>query len=115
MGCGRAVLTGRSAASDGSKGGGRRRYEDRGPRTGALPQRLIGADDLVVLCDENVVRPCPVDVVDLVLSAANLHNTVDDASRVGAQRGSDRVIRFRSADDRPVSLNIVRRDLTDLL
>jgi hypothetical protein len=34
---------------------------------------LLGADDLEVLVDEDVVRPGDADVVDLVLAAAQLH------------------------------------------
>ena len=48
---------------------------------------LIGADDLEVLVDEDVVRPVDADVVDLVLAVARLHNTIDDAARVGGQCG----------------------------
>ena len=59
----------------------------------ALPCRLLGADDLEVLVDEDVVRPVDADVVDLVLAVAQLHNTVDDAPRVGGQRGFRRLIR----------------------
>ncbi len=39
----------------------------------------------------------------------------DDAPRVGGQRSFRRLIRGRSADDRPRPLTVVRRDLTDLL
>ena len=81
----------------------------------ALPWRLLGADDLEVLVDEDVVRPVDADVVDLVLAVAQLHNTVDDAARVGGQRSFRRLIRCRSADDRPRPLTVVRRDLTDRL
>jgi len=76
---------------------------------------LIGTDDGEVLVDEDVVRPVDADVVDLVLAVTQLHNTVDDAPRVGGQRSFRRPIRFRSADDRPRPLTVVRRDLTDLL
>src|SRR5580704_3725377 len=76
---------------------------------------LVGADDLEVLVDEDVVRPVDTDVVDLVLAAAQLHDTVDDAARVGGQRSFRRLVRCRSADDRPGPLCIVRRDLADLL
>jgi hypothetical protein len=62
---------------------------------------LEGADDLEVLVDEDVVRPVDADVVDLVLTVAQLHDTVDDAARVGGQRGFRRLVRRRSADDRP--------------
>src|SRR6267142_194830 len=62
---------------------------------------LIGADDLEVRVDEDVVRPVDADVVDLVLAVAQLHNTVDDAAWVGDQRSFRRLIRFRSVDDRP--------------
>ena len=81
----------------------------------ALPWRLVGADDLEVLVDEDVVRPVDADVVDLVLAVAQLHNTVDDAPRVGGQRSFRRLIRCRAVDDRPRPLTVVRRDLTDLL
>src|SRR5712692_1634469 len=77
--------------------------------------QLIGADDLEVPVDEDVVRPVDADVVDLVLAVAQLHDTVDDAPRVGGQRSFRRLIRCRSADDRPRPLTVVRRDLTDLL
>jgi ABC-type polysaccharide/polyol phosphate transport system ATPase subunit len=44
--------------------------------------RLVGADDLEVLVDEDVVRPVEADVVDLVLAVAQLHNTVDEAPAI---------------------------------
>jgi hypothetical protein len=47
---------------------------------------LLGADDLEVLVDEDVVRPVDANIVDLVSPAAQLHYTVDDASWVGSQR-----------------------------
>src|SRR3981081_4191452 len=81
----------------------------------ALPRRLEGADELEVLADEDVVGPVDADVVGLVLAVAQLYNTVDDAPRVGGQRSFRRLIRCRSADDRPRPLTVVRRDLTDLL
>ena len=89
----------------------------RHPRTrhAGLLGRLIGADDLEVLVDEDVVRPVDADVVDLVFAVAQLHNAVDDAPGVGGQRSFGRLIRCRSADDRPRPLTIVRWDLTDLL
>src|SRR6266513_2085862 len=76
---------------------------------------LVGADDLEVLVDEDVVRPVDTDVVDLVLAVAQLHDTVDDAARVGGQRSFRRLVRCGSADDRPGPFCIVRRDLADLL
>src|SRR6266567_3479331 len=81
----------------------------------ALPCRLLGADDLEVLVDEDVVRPVDADVVDLVLAVAQLHNTVDDTPWVGGQRGFRRLIRCRAANERPRPLTVVRRDLTDRL
>src|SRR5882757_10985143 len=81
----------------------------------ALPRRLVGADDLEVLVDEDVVRPVDADGVDLVLAVAQLDNAVDDASGVGGQRSFDRLVRGRSADDRALPLGVVRRDLADLL
>src|ERR1700704_4871600 len=80
-----------------------------------MPWRLLGADDLEILADEDVVRPADADVVDLVLAVAQLHNTVDDAPRVGGQRSFSRFVRGRSADDRTRALTVVRWDLTDLL
>ena len=77
--------------------------------------RLDGADDIEFLVDEDVVRPVDADVVNLVLAVAQLHNTVDDAPRVGGQRSFRRHIRCRSADDRSRPLGVVRGDLTDLL
>jgi hypothetical protein len=61
----------------------------------AVRGQLVGADDLEVLVDEDVVRPVDADVVNLVLAVARLHNTVDDASRVGGQRSFRRFIRCR--------------------
>src|SRR5205823_9253296 len=81
----------------------------------ALPWRLVGADDLEVLVDEDVVRPVDADVVDLVLAVAQLHDAVHDAPRVGGQRSFSRLVRRRSADDRSRALAVARRDLTDLL
>src|SRR6202030_2373254 len=75
---------------------------------------LVGADNLEVLVDEDVVRPVDADVVGLVLAVAQLHNTVDDASRVGGQRGFSGFVRCRSADDRSRSLAVAHWDLTDL-
>ncbi len=68
---------------------------------GAPSRRLVGAHDLEGLADEYVVRPVDADVVDLVPAVAQLHDAVDDASRVGGQRSFSRFVRCRSADDRP--------------
>ena len=81
----------------------------------ALPWWLVGTHDLEVLVDENMVRPVDANGMDLILAVAQLHNTVDNAPRIGGQRSFRRLIRCRSADDRPRSLTVVRRDLTDLL
>src|SRR5712691_13128534 len=83
--------------------------------TGKGQGALLGADDIEVLADEDVVRPVHSDVVDLVIAVAQLHDTVNDAPRVGGQRSFRRPIGCRSADDRPRSLTVARRDLTDLL
>ncbi len=48
-------------------------------------------------------------------AVAQLHDTVDDAPRVGGQRSFRCPIGCRSTDDRPRSLTVARRDLTDLL
>jgi hypothetical protein len=76
--------------------------------------RLVGAYDLEILVHEDVVGPVDADVVDLVLAVAQLDDTVDDAAWVGGQCGFGRLVRCRSADDRPRPLTVVRRDLTDL-
>src|SRR6266567_5628761 len=78
-------------------------------------RRLFGAHDREVLADEDVVWPVDADVVDVVLAVAELHDAVDDAARVGRQRGFRRLVRRRSADDRPQPLIPVRRDLAYLL
>jgi hypothetical protein len=52
---------------------------DGWPVQRAQELQLIGADDLEVLVDEDVVGPVDADVVDLVLAVAQLDNTVDDA------------------------------------
>jgi hypothetical protein len=62
---------------------------------------LVGADDLEVLVDEDVVRPVDADVVDFVLAVAQHDNAVDDAPRLRGQRSVRRVIRCRSVGDRP--------------
>src|SRR6266550_5876548 len=80
-----------------------------------VPTRLVGADDVEVLVDEDVVRPVDADVVGFVLAIAYLDNTVDDSALVGGQCGFGRLVRCRSADDRPRPLTVVRRDLADLL
>src|ERR1700728_1286766 len=80
-----------------------------------LPRRLLGADDLEVLVDEDVMGPVDADVVDLVLAVAQLHDAVDDAAGVGGQRRCDRLVRGGSAGKRPRPLGVVRGDLADLL
>jgi hypothetical protein len=62
-----------------------RELETQGARP--PPTRLVGADDLEVLVDEDVVGPVDADVVDLVLGVAELDDTVDDAAWVGDQCG----------------------------
>ena len=41
-------------------------------------RELVGADDLEVIVDENVVWPIDADVVDLVVTVAQLHDAVDN-------------------------------------
>jgi hypothetical protein len=84
-------------------------------RTDANPWRLKGAADLEVVADEDVVRPVYADIVNLIFAATQFHDTVDDAPRVVSQRNFGRLVRFRSADDRPRPLTVVGWDLTDLL
>ena len=62
-------------------------------------EALVGADDLEVLVDEDMVRPVDADVVALILAVAQLHNTVDDAPWVGGQSSFRRLVRCGSADD----------------
>ena len=74
-------------------------------RTVANLWRLIGADDLEVVVDEDVVRPADANVVDLVFAVTQLHNTVDDAPRRPMPNSSitRRLTppdRFESEDDR---------------
>jgi hypothetical protein len=78
-------------------------------------RRLKGADDLEVVADEDVVRPVYADIVNLIFAATQFHDTVDDAPRVVSQRNFGRLVRFRSADDRPRPLTVIGWDLTDLL
>jgi hypothetical protein len=80
-----------------------------------LLRRLIGADDLEVLIDEDVVWPVDADVVDLVFAIPQLHYTVDDSSRIRREGCFRRLIGCRSADDRPRSLAVTGGDLTGLL
>jgi hypothetical protein len=67
-----------------------------------LPPRglVVGADDLEVLVDEDVVGPVDADAVDLVLAAAERHDTVDDAAWVRGQGGFDCLVGGGSADER---------------
>jgi len=60
---------------------------------------LLGADDLEVLVDEDVVGSIDADVVDLVLAIAQLHNSVDDSPRVRGQGSFRRLSCRRSAND----------------
>jgi hypothetical protein len=67
----------------------------------AEPRRLVvGADDLEVLVDEDVVGPVDADVVDLVIAVAYGHDTVDDSAGVGGQGRFGRFGRGGPADDR---------------
>src|SRR5205085_9736665 len=81
----------------------------------ALPWRLVGADDVEVLVDEDVVRPVDADAVHLVLAVAQLYDAVDDSPGVGGQCSFRRLVRGRAANDPSRPLRVVRRDLTDLL
>ena len=80
-----------------------------------VPRRLLGADDLEVLVDEDVVGPVDADLMDLVLAVAQFHHPVDNSSRVGGQCGVGGLRRCRSADDCPGPLGVARRNRTDLL
>ena len=61
---------------------------------------LLGADDLEVLIDENMMRPVDTDYVDVVIAVAQQHNTVDGASRVRGDRSGFGLVRGRPSDDR---------------
>jgi hypothetical protein len=52
----------------------------------ALARWLIGANDIEILVDEDVVRPVDADAVDLVLAVAELHDTVDEDRAPRASR-----------------------------
>jgi hypothetical protein len=56
--------------------------------------RLVGAEDLEIPIDENVVRSVDADVVDLILAVAQLHHVVDDAT-VRGPRGARQVTTAR--------------------
>jgi hypothetical protein len=71
----------------------RLRAESRSRHPVARVEGLEGADDVEVLVDEDVVRPVDADVVDLVLTVAQLHDTVNDAPRVRGKRRFRRVVR----------------------
>jgi hypothetical protein len=60
-----------------------------------LPLRLLGSDHLEVLVDEDVVRPVDPDHVDVVFAVAELHHTIDNAPRIGSQRGFRRLVGCR--------------------
>src|ERR1700754_515688 len=96
-----------AAARAGGWGGGGR---------AVWPWRLVGgADDLEVRVDEDVVWPVDADVVDLVVAVAQFHHAVDDAAGVDGQSRFGRLVRGRSAGERPRSLRVVRRDRADRL
>jgi hypothetical protein len=44
-----------------------------------VPRRLLGADDLEVLVDEDVVGPVDANLADLVVAVARLYDPVDDS------------------------------------
>ena len=79
-----------------------------------LPRRLVaGADNLEVLVEENMVRPVDAYVVDLVVAVAQFYDSIDDAARIGGQRGFGCFICHRSGGDSALPLGVVRRDLAD--
>src|ERR1700744_2589231 len=80
------------------------------------PRRLVvGTDNGEVPVDEDVVRPVDAYVVDLVVAVAQLHDTIDDASRIGGQRSFRGLIRNSSGGDRALPLRVIRGDLPNLL
>jgi hypothetical protein len=81
----------------------------------SLPEGLISADHLEVAVDEDVVRPAHAYVVDLIDSAADLHDAVDDPARICAWCRSGRFVRGRPAGNRARAFGVVRGDLPGLL
>jgi hypothetical protein len=62
------------------------------------------------------MRPVDGDVVALVYAVAHLHYAVDDpVGKGGRQRSFDRLVRYRSVNDRSLPLNVIGWDLTDPL
>ena len=53
-----------------------------------LLSRLVGADHLEVLIDEDMMWPVDADVMDLVLAVTQLHDTVDDSPGYAASATS---------------------------
>jgi len=84
-------------------------------RTAGVSLRLLGADDLEVLVDEDVVGPVDADGVDFVLAVAQLHHTVDDSSRVRGQGGFGGFRSCRSDLDCPRPLGVAAGDRSHLL
>src|SRR3954447_8498475 len=116
-GCARSTRTNRGTTNCGPKPSitvARPRMPTLRTIRGCSVDQLAGADDLEVLVDEDVVGPVDADVVDLVLAVAQLDNAVDGAAWIGGQRRFGRLVRCRSADDRPGALAVVRRDLAVL-
>jgi hypothetical protein len=74
---------------------------------GRAGRRLLGADDLEVLVEKEVVGPVHADVVDVVVTVAQLHDAVDHAPGVGSQSSLCGLVRCRPADDRPRPLSPV--------
>jgi hypothetical protein len=71
------------------------------------------ADYFEVVVDKDVVGPVDADVVDLVVAAAQFHDSIDDAARVGQQGGFGGFVRGGSAEDGAGSVLVAGRDLTN--
>jgi hypothetical protein len=67
------------------------------------------------VADEDVVRPIYGDIVNLIVAVTEFHDAVNDAPRIVSRRNVGRLVRFRSANDRPRALTVIGSDLTDLL
>jgi hypothetical protein len=96
---------------------GLRIKRDRDDRAVFPPEQVaeLGAEELEVLADEDMVRPADADYVDVVLAAAQQHNTVNGASPVGSHRSGLGLLRRFSGDDLARPGTPVRRDATDPL
>src|SRR5438105_8100869 len=77
---------------------GRPRNPRPAPANPSRRRSVIGADDLVVAGDEDVMGPVDADAVDFVLAVAQPHHPVDDTAGVRGQRRFDGLVRRGTAE-----------------